>query len=120
MRDILVVTPSEEADVDWNLDIDIIEGRPVLLPEESNTSDQRAALAAYQAEGTIPGMPDIGIAWGQLYTHDRTLVNINDQIQKNIQDKAASDTLTNMYLPIFKDAENSESVKITLLKAGMA
>ena len=118
MRGILVVTPTEEAQADWNLDIDIIDGQPVLLPEESNTQDQRAALAAYQAEGTIPGMPDVGISWGQLYTHDRTLVNINDQVQKNIQDKASSDTLSNMYIPIFQDIKDAKNIKISILKAG--
>lgn len=118
MRDILVVTPADTTQTDWNLDIDIIDGQPVLLPEEDNTQDQRAALAAYQAEGTIPGMPDVGISWSQLYTKDRTLVNINDQVQKNIQDKASSNTLVNMYVPIFQDSKDSKNIKITLLKAG--
>lgn len=119
MRDILVTTPSENTDVDWNLDIDIVDGQPVLLPEESNTQDQRAALAAYQASGTIPGMPDVGIEWGQLYTKEKTLVNINDQIQRNIQDKVATDTLNNTYLPLFGNIEDIEHVKISLVKVGM-
>lgn len=118
MRDVLVITPSEEAQADWNLDIDIIDGQPVLLPEESNTQDQRAALSAYQAAGTIPGMPNVGIDWGQLYTKDKTLININDQIQKNIQDKALSEKPTDMYLPIFQ-GEDTEDIKISLVKAGL-
>ena len=118
MRDILVITPSEEAQADWNLDIDIVGGQPVLLPEESNTQDQRAALAAYQAAGTIPGMPEVGIDWGQLCTKDKTLVNINDQIQRNIQDKAISEKPTDMYLPIFQ-GEGAEEMKISLVKAGL-
>lgn len=118
MRDILIVTPSEEAHADWNLDIDIVDGQPVLLPEEANTQDQRAALAAYQATGTIPGMPDVGIDWGQLYTKDKTLININDQIQRNIQDKALSETPTDMYLPIFQ-GEDTEGIQISLVKAGL-
>lgn len=118
MRDVLVITPSENAQVDWNLDIDIINGQPVLLPEESNTQDQRAALAAYQATGTIPGMSDVGIDWGQLYTKDKTLININDQIQRNIQDKALSEKSTDMYLPIYQEDE-TEGMKISLIKAGL-
>lgn len=119
MRDIMVVTPKENTDTSWNLDIDIIDGYPVLLPEINDTQDQRAALASYQAKGTIPGMPDEGIDWAQLYSRDKTLVNINDEIQKNIQDKAASTTVSNMYIPLFKDINKIEGLKISLVKAGM-
>lgn len=119
MRDVLVVTPKEHTDTSWNLDIDIIDGYPVLLPEASDTSDQRAALAAYQAKGTIPGMADTGIDWSQLYTKEKTLVNINDQIQKNIQDKVATATVSAMYIPLFKNVNKVEGLKISLLKAGM-
>ena len=119
MRDMLVVTPKEHTDTSWNLDIDIIDGYPVLLPEASDTSDQRAALAAYQAKGTIPGMANTGIDWSQLYTKEKTLVNINDQIQKNIQDKVATATATAMYIPLFKNVNQVEGLKISLLKAGM-
>lgn len=119
MRDVLVVTPSNPSDKGWNLDIDIIDGQPVLLQEASDTADQRAAIAAYQAKGTIPGMPDIGIEWAALYTKETTLVNINDQIQKNIQEYVSSETTSNMYIPLFKDEEKTEGLKISLVKAGM-
>ena len=78
MRDCALIT---DMDKRWYIDIDIIDGQPVYLIDDQ-TNDQRAAVAAIQAKGTIPGMLDTGVDWAQLYVRDYQdgMVNIDEKI----------------------------------------
>lgn len=113
MRDLMLITPSEE-NTDWNLDIDIIDGYPEFLPLDRNTQDQRAAVAAYMTRGTIPGMPDEGIDWSGLYDpNNETLITIDNEIKQNIRDKAAvENVVANMYLPVYDVTEDGIGLTI--------
>ena len=115
MRDFRLIT---SLDGSFNLDIDIIDGQADLVFEADNTQDQRAAVAAYQAQGTIPGMENEGIRWQDLYTNDDTLINIDNQVKQNIQDKAGGDgTLQGTYTPLYVPGTDSP-ISISIYKAG--
>lgn len=107
MRDFRIIVPEDRTKAEWTMDIDIIDGYPVLLPYERNTQDQRAALATYYVKGTVPGMPDEGIQWSQMYTQGSTIISLDNAIKQNIQSKAGvPGTATQTYLPIYtKDDE---------------
>ena len=101
MRDFRLIMSTEEEPT-WNLDIDIINGNPVYLPYSRNNQDQRAAIAMYMSKGTIPGMPDMGIDWAQLYQQDTTILNIDNEIKQNIQNLAGTPgTATQTYTPVY-------------------
>lgn len=108
MRDLMVITPEPGTQADWNLDFDIIDGYPKLVPFERNTQDQRAALSAYTFRGTIPGKPEIGINWGGLYDDkEETLVGIDNEIKQAIQANAAIPEGPNgTYVPVYKTEED--------------
>ena len=112
MRDLLLITPTEGSE--WCLDFDIIDGMPKLVPADRNTQDQRAAISAYMVRGTIPGKPDIGINWSGLYdSKDETLVTIDNEIKKAIQENAATpDGPNSTYLPIYDTKENGIEVSV--------
>lgn len=107
MRDLLLITPSQ--DEQWCLDFDIIDGIPKFVPQERNTQDQRAAIAAYMFRGTIPGRPELGIDWSALYREDyqETLVSVDNEVKQAIQEYAAVPEGPNgMYVPIYGTTEN--------------
>ena len=84
MRDVLIITPTDQSTASWNLDIDIIDGVPDYVQEEGNTADQRAALASVMMIGTIPGLPDVGVAWSDMYNsaaNDTDIVTIDNQVK---------------------------------------
>lgn len=102
MRDFKLIVPAEPDKADWNLDIDIIAGAPVLLPYPRNNQDQRAAVAAYMVRGTIPGQPDTGIEWTELYEQNTTILNIDNSIKQNIQKYAGMPgTAVQNYTPVY-------------------
>jgi hypothetical protein len=115
MRDFKLITSTDNS---FSLDIDIIDGQADLVFEEQNTQDQRAAVAAYQAQGTIPGMENEGIRWQDLYTNDETLINIDNQVKQNIQTKAGGDgTLSGTYTPLYLES-GDHPMGISIYKAG--
>ena len=102
MRDFKLIVPEDPTKVSWNLDIDIIQGQPALLPYARNNQDQRASLSAYMVKGSIPGMPDTGVEWAQLYNQNATILNIDNSIKQNIQQYAGTPgTATQNYVPIY-------------------
>ena len=115
MRDFKLIT---SVDNSFSLDIDIVDGQAVLVFEEQNTQDQRAALAAYQAQGSIPGMENEGIRWQDLYTNEETLIDIDNQIKQNIQDKAGGNgTLEGTYTPLYTPGVE-KPISVSVYKAG--
>lgn len=104
MRDFKLLTPTED---DWYLDIDVLDGQASLLEYASQTNDQRAAIATYLMRGTVPGALTVGVDWGSLYepgqSNNESLVGINDQIQKQMQEYIAVDNglPTSSYQPMF-------------------
>lgn len=108
MRDLMLIMPENPQDVTWCLDIDIVNGYPKLVPYERNTQDQRAALSAYTFRGTIPGKPDVGINWEDLYdNNEETLVDIDNEIKQAIQANAAVPEGPNgTYVPTYKTTED--------------
>lgn len=115
MRDLAVITPGPDAEKNWCLDFDIINGYPKLVPFERNTQDQRAALAAYMFRGTIPGKPDVGINWSGLYEgKDETLVAIDNEIKQAIQEYAAIPEGPNgTYIPMYETKKDG-TIGITI------
>lgn len=109
----MLITPSEEAQ--WCLDFDVIDGQPQFVPEERNTQDQRAAVAAYTFRGTIPGKPDIGIGWSEIYqeNYQETLISIDNEVKQAIQEYAAVPEGPNgMYVPVYDMAEKGIEIAI--------
>lgn len=107
MRDLYLHVPGNPEETSWNMDIDVIDGFPRLVPAERNTQDQRAALATYTVKGTIPGKADEGIDWGLLYNQGATILDIDNSIKQNIQQKAAiPGTATQTYIPIYTKDES--------------
>lgn len=114
MRDLLLITPNEK-EATWTMDFDIVNGVPTYVPEERNTQDQRAAVAAYMFRGSIPGKPDLGISWGDIYKEDynETIVNIDNEVKQAIQEYAAIPEGPNsMYVPVYDAKE--EGIEITI------
>lgn len=88
MRDIALITLTiNDLSV---LDIDIIDGEPDYLEEASQTNDQRAAVACYACKGTVPGMLDYGVSWGDVYTKDNTTMQLNNELQQQVQNYAGN------------------------------
>lgn len=115
MRDLKLITSTNNS---FSLDIDIIDGRADLVFEEHNTQDQRAAVAAYQAQGSIPGLEYEGIRWQDLYTNNETLIDIDNQIQQNIQAKAGGNgTLNGTYTPLYTPGVE-KPISVNIYKAG--
>lgn len=113
MRDLKIIVPEDRDTQGWCMDIDIIDGFPVLLAEERNTQDQRAAIATYMVMGTVPGMPNAGIDWSLLYNQGATITNVDNAIKQNIQDKAAIPGMaTQTYIPIYTKDEAGIHVAI--------
>lgn len=113
MRDLALITPSEGSE--WCLDFDIINGQPRFVPEERNTQDQRAAVATYTFRGTIPGKPDVGIGWSEMYQSDyqETLISIDNEVKQAIQEYAAVPEGPNgMYVPVYDMKEKGIEVAI--------
>lgn len=108
-----MITPAKDAD--WYIDIDIIGGTPVFLIDDQ-TDDQRAAVAAVQAKGTIPGMLETGVDWAQMYVKEYQdgLVNVDNQIRQNIQDTAyAEGDISKQYTPVFQQEDGEFRFGIT-------
>lgn len=114
MRDVIVIYPLDSEDTSWNLDIDIVDGYPRYVPEEQNTQDQRASLAALQAKGTIPGMPERGINWGELLDNKETIIQVDNEIKAAIDENAGNEGVK-QYLPIYNEDENGR-VSVEVVK----
>lgn len=113
MRDIKIIVPEDRTKAGWNMDIDVINGYPVFLDYERNTQDQRAALAAYTVKGSIPGKPNVGVDWSLLYNQGATIVDIDNEIKRNIQEKASVvGTATQAYIPIYTKDDDGIHVAV--------
>ena len=114
MRDLLLITPKSPQD-EWCLDFDIVNGIPRFVPQERNTQDQRAAVAAYTFRGTIPGKPEVGIDWSALYEEDynASLVTIDNEVKQAIQQYAAIPEGPNgMYVPVYETTSKGLNLSI--------
>ena len=106
MRDILLI---QSDDI---LDIEIVNGEPEYVREEDNTNDQRAAVGAFIAKGTVPGMPDLGVDWGSFYDNSASLLDMDNQIKMNI-DSLATDTVNKRgYTPLYKMEDGKLQVEV--------
>ena len=113
MRDLALITPTEPTD--WCLDFDIVDGYPRYVPESRNTQDQRAAVAAYMTRGTIPGKPELGIGWSELYqeNYEETLISIDNEVKQAIQEYAAIPAGPDgMYVPVYDMKEEGVEIAI--------
>lgn len=122
MRDVKLITTDED---DWGVDFDIIDGQPKLLDYDSQTADQRAAVVAYIATGTVPGMQSFGVNWGMVYDKQMTLIDLNNQIEQQLQQYAAPEnpgedgvSPANQYQPIV--AATDEGFGVVITKGGQA
>lgn len=80
MRDIKIFSID-----DVGLDIDIIDGYPVLLDSLGQTGDQRAAICTYAVKGTVPGASSFGVNWAEQYTQQNTIVQLSNELQQQLQ-----------------------------------
>lgn len=102
MRDFRLVVPADPDTASWNLDIDVIAGQAALLPYARNNQDQRASVATYMVRGTIPGKPDTGVNWTDLYNQNASILNIDNEIKQNIQQYAGvPGTAIQNYVPVY-------------------
>lgn len=114
MRDVLLITPAERGE-GWCLDFDIVNGYPKYVPQDRNTQDQRAAVAAYTFRGTIPGKPDLGVDWSGLYSSEEreTIVEIDNEVKQAIQQYAAIPEGPNsLYVPMYGYGEEGIELAI--------
>lgn len=113
MRDVLVVTPPSD-EGGWDIDIDIVNGTPRYVPSVKSTQDQRAALAALICKGTIPGMEDEGVAFGNLLDDENTLIDMNNQVQRQIQKYAAYGDEASLiqYIPMYTIKGGTVSIAV--------
>lgn len=91
MRDLKIVTTSDNL-----VDIDVVDGEALWLDEESQTTDQRAAIAVYEITGSIPGALTIGVPWGGLYNQQNTALELSNAAQQQIDQwagQANADTM---------------------------
>lgn len=114
MRDIVLRYPEEEEE--WDYDIEVQGGYPVYVYQESNTSDQRAAIAAALSKGSVPGNTSLGIDWGNLLVGNSNLIVIDNQVKRLIQALAGEGTIDSItqYVPIYKN--NGGSIKATVYR----
>ena len=75
---------------DAGVDIDIIDGEAAYVDFESQTNDQRAAVACYMCKGTLPGALEQGISWGSDYSTENTAMLLNNELQQALQNAAGS------------------------------
>lgn len=115
MRDLKLIMPTDPS-TSWTLDFDVIDGFPQFVQYARNTQDQRAAVAAYTVQGSIPGKADIGINWGGLYEQDNeTLVQIDNEIKQAIQQyTAVTDDPLGQYVPTYKQSDGV--MQLTILQ----
>ena len=75
----------------WTFYVKISDGDFLFVPEESNNMDQRAAISAFVVVGSVYGDKEYGIDWSPYFAKDTGLVNVDNQIKKNIQQNAMPD-----------------------------
>ena len=113
MRDFLLNSLENQG-----VDIDIIDGQAAYLSESSQTTDQRAGIAAYVLRGSVPGMPDFGIGWADQYTQDNTVTQLNNDINVMVQelavsvDQDADNPVSSSYTPILCSKDGDVGVVI--------
>lgn len=92
----------------YNWDIDVVDGLPVLLDENSEL-DQTAAVAAYLGIGTVPLMEDKGNDWKGYLLGGKTLSQLDNQVRNNIN------TYTDVanYAPVYRVEDEKLKVDIT-------
>lgn len=114
----LIVVPDDVNDKSYFLDINIVNGYPEMVHFEGNTQDQRAALSAVTMKGTIPGMLEEGISWGEMLQNQNNLVSLDNQVKQNVQKNAGSGDASKLvtYTPLYQQAEDG-SVTVALYRS---
>lgn len=118
MRDIVVIYPTDRETQDWDTDIDIVDMEPRYVDEVNQTQDQRAAVAALIAKGTIPGDLSFGVDWSSLLNEENTLVSIDNQVRLQIASLAGIGNPEQLvqYIPLY--LQNKEGgVDVTVYRA---
>lgn len=114
MRDISLIGPPSQ-DSTWTLDINVIQGRPALVPgEEENTKKQRAAIAVYMAKGTIPGLEGFGVDWPGYIAGKVSLVECDNQAKANMEALANVSSSPDVPYPMYLKGERGE-IQIALV-----
>lgn len=107
---------------DEGFDIDVeANGEPVYLEYESETTDQRAAVAVAIAKGTIPGNEDTGIDWSHLYESDESqgVMEIYSEAQQMINTCAGNeDAAAEQYIALLEKDEKTNNITIRTIKGG--
>lgn len=110
--DLELIVPTRR-DEGWMLDIDIVGGIPGTVSPE-NTPRQRAAVAAYILLGSIPGQSSIGVDWGGYASQKVSLIDIDNQIKKSIQDKSGNGgEISSQLIPLY-ELDESGSLQLKL------
>lgn len=102
MRDVKLFIYDKEAAIEeakltgqdpvwWTFDIALADGDFIFVPEESNNMDQRAAISAFTVIGSVYGDKEYGIDWSPYFAKETGLINVDNQIKKNIQENAMPD-----------------------------
>jgi len=84
MRDILLVTPTEDADVDWHVDVCITNGYMAEVAKDLMNSVQRASVATIITKGSVPGQADIGADWAGYISGSENFFNCDAQVRNLI------------------------------------
>ncbi len=97
-------------------DIEIEDGYPVDVDKENQTADQRAAVGAIFVKGTLPGQPEFGVSWGELYTKEASLMAVSNEVQETVQSVSGGDgQASNVYMPLFVPTTDGK-VSVTVVK----
>lgn len=77
---------------DYIFDIDIVDGQPVLFNIPTQSTDQRASISAVIAQGSIPGLLNVGVQWSDYYQQKTTdgYVKIDNQMRQNVENYGKS------------------------------
>lgn len=109
MRDFRVIQP-DDPETEWILDIDVLNP---WLERDSFTIGQRAAIAAFMAQGSVPGMLGIGIQWSDYLSNQTsdTYVKVDNQMRQQVQAYAfdqAQKAAPEQYIPFAAIGANGE------------
>lgn len=92
----------------YNWDIDVVDGIPVLVDEGEETA-QIAMVSAYLAVGSIPLMEDKGNDWAGYLLRSKTLAQLDSQVRSNINTYTESSS----YVPVYNIRDEQLTVEIS-------
>ena len=101
---------------DDRLDIDIVNGIVVEVPEpvDINTQRQRAAVSAYIAKGSIPGQETLGADWAGFLSGSVSLMECDNQVKATMETFAQVSQLADNPYPLYQKTGDG-GMEISLL-----